>query len=391
MGNLITNFPLIPGAIKSGLELLRRSGARDPQLRAPLLPVQRIPTEAERLFLKRAGSLDKPIDPQIARAWLEQVAPKDTIEMLYGDALGRGRFANSDIPLSFNDLQRGMHRPDFKLISPTNDFSARSPHRGYFDEQRANEFSGFYAGNQHWPATKTGPQYFERALIAPNDMTMMGLPEQIFELSHYNNYDRPILGHMRGSYQPRGTFAPFKNMEESRARGPDVFIEELQSDPLQLLSKLQAQGKVDPNIPVPAILQNIYPNLAKAALQRSAQMGASTFNIVTPEAAALAREEKHVSPFLQKIYGNILQKQFYNPLEKELGTSFITRINEMDPESSMGQWLNNSTALLPDNNTLLKSMQGKFGYPYRSLDLTPEMREYIIRKGLSGFRQGGYV
>lgn len=353
-------------ALRGALSLLRDIGSRAPEARAPLLPTREIPARAEATFAKRYGmNLDRPIDPDRARELLYTTGPRDVIDMLYGDALGRGRFARSDTPLSFRQLSQGLQAPNFKLVTPRLNVGPDSELVGnlrtFRGTQRANEFYEppyMFQGKMRYPS----PQYFEKALIAPDDLTMMSLPEE-FLGSHFlpQAGRHPVLGSIRGSYD-----IPYGNS----GLGPRVYVEELQSDPYQLLRKAHGEGRYT-GIKLPAILENIYGNLAKAGLQRAAKLGASEYNIITPEVAAMARGESLTNPFLQRIYGSTLEKQFYGPVGRELGAKFTTKPLELDTELELSKSLS------------------EVNLPYRSLSLTPEMRKYIVEKGLSGFRSGG--
>lgn len=139
--------------------------------------------------------------------------------------------------------------------------------------------------------------YFETVLrTAPSRALGM---KTAAESAHFNNPG--ILGHVRGTL-----------VDDTRGGAPkhDMYLEELQSDPLEYYTKA--------GLDLPPELQGVYGKLGKMMVDRAANTpGISTLSFPTAERIAAARPSTEGSlKAFQSIYDRQIPKQVLNPLAK---------------------------------------------------------------------------
>ena len=329
----------------------------------------------------------------------------------------RGRIADSTLDISSLNaidskrilglyLPEVMEMPGIKDSLPLGDLSKR--------------FYGYQS-----PIDFGKRNYFERVLTS-DDPAVASLPDDFFATNHFDTR-RPSIGHVRG-YSADLDFG----------LSPTVFIDELQSDLLRRMQAYQSGRKkvgdlsalydknadfverglegpiysfdelrhqlesVEQDLPsiydiesvkIPGVLENVYGNLAKAALQRAAQTGHTRFGIVTPESAALARDIRspaessafqHMSAaekdaemaryakersFIDRVYNDALDEGFYTPMENKYGLQF-------------------REVALPREFANEDYKYGAKPY-YLMTDIPEDVRRDIIERGIPGFNSGG--
>jgi hypothetical protein len=384
---------------------------------SPLLPTRRIPEQAEELLRGKTGR------PHELFGELRKIAPRNVLNLLYSDVMAarpKDVIKGEEFASSFIAPEFRFERPLSKIL-PSDIIAAYQKQHGdtKLADQMLSEFGRSadqldraYESNQAFRREfdskyqdlgreivpkpfitkpfedyQRGPMhdnYFERILTS-NDPLIYRLPEEAFETQHFD-VRRPALGHVRGSVLPRGN-------------NDFMIVDELQSDLLSQIEKL----RFNPNfksMKTPGSLEGIYGRLASGTLQQGARSGINNFDFVTPEAAKAIRG---VSPEdiketmrqlekarkrgddtlasniesrldfqmsnankLDKIYGDTLEREFYEPIQREFGLRPYT--SHMDVR--------------------LEDL-GDVELPYRTISLTPEIAEQITRRGIPGFRLGG--
>lgn len=168
---------------------------------------------------------------------------------------------------------------------------------------------------QKYPGRKSG-EYFETVLRGPD-----GKAWPTVDGDHFDNAVQ--YGHLRGTVLPN--------------RG--VLLEELQSDPLKV-KELASRPE----------LHNIYGQLAKGALERAAQSGASKLVIPDYRRIAEVRPGENLD-FFKKVYSDGLEQQFYAPL-RDAGVSFSNDngFNTLELSEAVMQILRDNPKLLGFKN-----------------------------------------
>ena len=235
--------------------------------------------------------------------------------------------ANFDGPDAAHDSLMNSHVLDEARAWAYGEGTKATKHMdpAYTDYQRLGPTASSKLTKQELREFDANSGYFETVLRGkpvPRDTPFIGAhntPEDY----HFQNPSQ--LGHIRGSVSP-----------DNR-----VYLEELQSDPLEQLSTKD----------VPE-LQDIYGKLGRMAIDRSAAGDATSVMFPTGNRIGDVRPKKQL-PFYQDVYDKQLDKQLYQPLQ-----------NKGVPLTQGNGWTN--------------------------IELTPALKE-AIDNGLLNYNKGGQV